>query len=209
MTLRALRPTPDQQRSIISVVAEDIERRPFGHQLSIADDFLSSVELCVHEAACQPVDGDIFQAIPESPTVSSPDGRVTLLVGAMAVGGALAASLSVAISSDDRLTLLVPHAYAMPSEVESLQDSYGGSVVTFSENVYVRFDCWHADPEIIRGALTNMIGGYSVAWLFDDAGALARPVVAVVSVFDGDGFALIAGSRTSATALLPGIPDHP
>jgi len=204
--LRALLPTPSQQRSITGVVMEDIERRPFGHPLSIPDDFQSSVELLVHEAISHPVDEDISRGIPESPTVPSVGGQVTLMAGAMAVGSALAVSLSVAISKNDCLSFLVPHAYALPNEVASLQDRYGGNVVTFSEKVYVMFNPGCADPEIIRRALTRMIGGYSVAWLFDDGGGLDHPVLAVVPIFDGDGFALMARSRTSIRTFLPDIP---
>jgi hypothetical protein len=71
---------------------------------------------------------------------------------------------------------------------------------------YVTFNAGCADPEIIRRALTRMIGCYSVAWLFDDAGTLVRPAVAVIPIFDGDGFALMARSRTSIRMLLPDIP---
>lgn len=204
--LKGLLPTPILQHSITSIVMEDIERRPFGHPLSIPDDFPSSVELLVHEKICHSVDGDISHAIPESPTVPSLDGRVTHVAGAMAVGGALAASLSMAMSVNDRIRLLVPHAYAMPNEIGSLQERYGGNVVAFSENVYVTFSVGCADPEIIRRALTRMISGYSVAWLFDDAGSLVRPAVAVIPIFDGDGFALMARSWTSIRMLLPDIP---
>jgi len=185
---------------------EDIERRPFGHPLSIPNDFESSVELLVHEAIRRPVDGDISHGIPETPTAPSLDGRATLMTGAMAVGSSFAASLSMAISASDCVRLFVPHAYAMPNEVESLQDRYGGNVVAFSENVYVMFNSGCADPEIIRRALTRMIGGYSVAWLFDDGETLVHPVVAIVPIFDGDGFALMARSRTSIRTFLPDIP---
>lgn len=181
-------------------------RCPFGHPFSIPNDFQSSVELLVHEAIRHSVDGDINHAIPETPTERSLDGRVTLMSGAMDVGRSFAASLSMAISRNDGLRLLVPHAYAVPNEVASLQDDFGGNVVTFSERVYVTFKSGHADPEIVRRALASMIGGYSVAWLFDDAGALAHPVVAVVPIFDGDGFALVARSRTSIRTFLPDIP---
>jgi hypothetical protein len=204
--LRTLLPTSNQRHSVTNVVTDDIERRPFGYPLSIPDDFQSSVELLVHEAIKHPVDGDIKHAIPETPTAPSLDGRVTLMTGAMAVGRCFAASLSLAISRNDRLRLLVPHAYAVPNEVASLQGDFGGNVVTFSEGVYVTFRAGHVDPEIVRRALASMIGGYSVAWLFDDAGALAHPVIAVVPIFDGDGFALMARSRTSIRTFLPDIP---
>lgn len=79
-------------------------------------------------------------------------------------------------------------------------------MITFSERVYVIFSPERADPEIIRRALASMIGGYSVAWLFDDAGALIHPVGAVIPIFDGDGFALMAPSQTSIRTFLPDIP---
>lgn len=204
--LRTLLPTSSQRHAVTNVVADDIERCPFGHPLSIPEDFQSSVELLVHQAIRHSVDGDISHAIPETPTESSLHGRVTLMTGAMAVGSAFAASLSRAISRNDRLRLLIPHAYAVPNEVASLQDDFGGNVVTFSERVYVALRFGHADPEIVRRALASMIGSYSVAWLFDDAGALFHPVVAVVPIFDGDGFALMAPSRRSIRTFLPDIP---
>jgi len=204
--LRTLLPTSSQRYSVTNVVRDDIERCPFGHPLSIPEDFQSWVELLVHESIRHPVDGDISQAIPETPTAPSLDGQVTLMTGAMAVGRSFAATLSLAISRNDRLRLLVPHAYAVPNEVASLQHDFGGNVVIFSEGVYVTFSSGHTDPEIVRRALASMIGGYSVAWLFDDADALVRPVVAVVPIFDGDGFALIARSRTSIRTFLPDIP---
>ncbi|URL58176.1 hypothetical protein IM816_16500 [Luteibacter flocculans] len=204
--LRTLLPTDSQRHSITNVVTDDIERRPFGHPLSIPDDFQSSVELLVHEAVRHPVDGDISQGIPETPTAPSLGGRVTLLTGAMAVGSSFAASLSAAISRNDRLRLLVPHAYAVPTEVASLQDDFGGNVVTFSEGVYVTFRSGHAGPEIVRRALASMIGGYSVAWLFDDGEALYHPVIAAVPIFDGDGFALVARSPAAMRTFLPDIP---
>jgi len=207
--LRTLLPTSNQRRSITNVVTDDIERRPFGHPLSIPDDFQSSVELLVHEVVSRPVDEDISHAILDSPTVPSLDGRVTLMAGAMAVGSALSASFSMAISRNDCLRFLVPHAYAVPNEVASLQDDFDGNIVAFSDRVYVMFSAGHTDPEIVRRALASMIGGYSVAWLFDDAGALVRPAVALVPIFDGDGFALVARSRTSIRTFLPDIPIPP
>lgn len=204
--LRTLIPTSNQRRSVTTVVTEDLERRPFGHPLSVPDDFYSSVELLVHEAISRPVDVDISHAIPDSPTEPSLDGRVALMTGAMAVGRALAANLSMAISKNDCLRLLVPHAYAVPSEVASLQDDFGGNVVAYSDAAYVLFSAGRADPEIIRRALASMIGSYSVAWLFNDAGTLVSPVVAVIPVFDGDGFALMAQSRGAVRRFLPDIP---
>ena len=205
--LKSLLPTSDQRLSVTDDVMEDIERRPFGHPLLISEDFQSSVELVVHEAIQTPVVGDISHAIPDTPTVSSLDGHVTLMTGAMAVGESFAVSLSAAIARDDQLTFVVPHAYALANEVASLQDDFGRNVVTFFGKVYVTFRSGHADPEMVRRALASMIGGYSVAWLFDDAEALVRPVVAVVPIFDGDGFGLVAQSRTSIRKFLPDIPS--
>ena len=204
--LRTLLPTSNQRHSVTIVVTDDIVRRPFGCPLSIPEDFHSSVELLVHEAIKHPVDGDIKHAIPETPTAPSLDGRVTHMPGATAVARCFAASLSLAISRNDRLRLLAPHAYAVPSEVDSLQDDFDGNVVSFSERVYVTFKAGRVDPEIVRRALASMIGGYSVAWLFDDAEALTNPVIAIVSIFDGDGFALMARSPSSIRTLLPDIP---
>jgi hypothetical protein len=204
--LKSLLPTQKQQTSITDIVTEDIKCHQFGHALSIPDDFQSSVELLVHEAICQPVEGDISHAIPETPTVSLLDGRVSVMEGSMAVGRSVASSLSTAISRNDRLRLLVPHAYAVAEEVASLQDKFDGNVVTFSEKVYVTFSFARTEPEIIRRALASMIGGYSVAWLFDDATALLHPVAAFVPIFDGDGFALVARTRTSIRTRLPDIP---
>lgn len=118
--LRTLLPTSIQLHSVANVVIDDIERRPFEHPLSIPDDFHWGVELLVNEAIRSPIDGDISHAIPDSPTVPSLDGKVTLMTGAMAVGSSLAASLSMAISRNKQLRFLVPHAYAVPNEVVSL-----------------------------------------------------------------------------------------
>lgn len=204
--LKTLIPTPSQRNSVANIVTDDIKRSPFGHPIAISGDFQSSVELLVHEAVCHPVDGDISNAIPETPTTPSLDGQVTLMTGAMTVGSSLAKSLSTAVSRNDHLRLLVPHAYATSEEVASLQDDFGGNVCAFSKGVYVTFRSGHTDPEIVRRALASMIGGYSVAWLFDDAGALSHPVIAVVPIFDGDGFALVAPSPTSLRKFLIDIP---
>ena len=203
--LRSLLPTSSQRLSVTDIVADDIERRSFGHLLSIPDGFHSSVELLVHESISHSVEEDISFGISDSPTVPALGGRGTLMVGAMSVYRALATNISTAISENDRLTFLVPHAYAIPSEADSLQGTFGGNVVTFNDGVYVKFRDTSFDPEIIRRAMASMIGCYSVAWLFDDGEALVHPVVAVVPIFDGDGFALVAPSRTSIRALLPSI----
>lgn len=148
---------------------------------------------------------DIYQAISDTPTIRSVDGHVTLMSGAMSVRSSLSDSLSRAISSNNRPRLLVPHAYALPHEVASLQEDFDGNVVTFSERVYVSISSGDADAQIVRRALACMIGCYSVAWLFEDA-ALVHPVIAIVPIFDGDGFALVAPSRTSIRKFLPDIP---
>lgn len=209
--VKNLLPTSTQRSSITSILDDDIKRCPFGHPLLITDEFRSRVELLVHKEVKHPLDLDISQAIPDSPTVPSLDGRITLVAGGMAVGGSLSVNLSTMISEDNQLTLLVPHAYAVPSEIASLQEDFDGNVVTFSDNVYIIFRSDQADPEIVRRAFASMIGCYSVAWLFDDAGALTRPVAAMVSIFDGDGFALMARSRTTIRNLFPNMqipPSH-
>lgn len=177
---------------------DDIDRCPFGYPFSTSTEF-QSIDLLVHEAVRHVIDQDIFQAISDSPAVPALDGLGTLVVGGMAVGKSLAENLAEMISSDARLTLLVPHAYAIPDEVATLQDDFDDSVVAFSDKVYVIFKGLRANAEIIRRALASMIGGYSVAWLFDDEGALACPAAAIVSIFDGDGFAVVTWSRGDLT----------
>lgn len=203
--LKTLLPTPSQQSAIAGIVVEDIDRRPFGHPISVPTGFHSSVELLVSGRIQGPVDGDIFHGIPDSPAVPMLGGRITLAEGSMAVRSALAESLSRAISANEQVVLLVPHAYALPKEVESLQSRYGGNMAIFSDNVYVAFSADCADSQIIRRALARMIGAYSVAWIFNDAEVLAQPVAAVVSVFDGDGFALVGRSVTRGSSLLSDI----
>jgi hypothetical protein len=204
--LKTFIPTPSQQSSIIRIVTEDINRRPFGRPVAVPANFGASMELIVHASIRGPIDQYIFQAIPASPVVPLPGGGMTLAEGAMAVGSALAASLGQAITANQQMRLLVPHAYAVPKEVDALQGRYGGNAVIFSDNVYVAFSAGHADPVIIRRALARMIGGYSVAWLFDDNGSLVRPVAAVVRIFDGDGFALIGRLAAASSTPLPDIP---
>lgn len=203
--LRALLPTCNQRHSVTNIVTDDIDRRPFGYALSTPQGFHSSIELLIHQAVHLHVDGDIGQAIPETPSAPSAGGRVTLMTGAMAVGRSFAASLSLAISRNNSLRLLVPHAYAVPKEVDSLQDDFDGNVVAFPGGVYVMFKSGRTEAETVRRALASMIGCYSVAWLFDDADALSSPVIAIVPVFDGDGFAIMSSSKSVVRELLPDI----
>jgi hypothetical protein len=127
------------------------------------------------------------------------------MAGAMAVGSSVAASLSSAISRNSSLRLLVPHAYAVPKEVDSLQDDFDENVAVFPGGVYVMFKSGRTEAETVRRALASMIGCYSVAWLFDDADAMSSPVIAIVPVFDGDGIAMMSSSTTVVRELLPDI----
>lgn len=206
LMLKTFIPTPSQQSSIIRIVTEDIDRRPFGRPVAVPANFGASMELIVHASIRGPIDQDIFQAIPASPVVPLSGGCMTLAEGAMAVGSALAAGLGAAITANQQMRLLVPHAYAVPKEVDALQSRYGGNAVIFSDNVYVAFSAGTADPGIIRRAFARMICGYSVAWLFSDNGSLVRPVAAVVRIFDGDGFALIGRLAAASSTPLADIP---
>lgn len=203
--IRALLPTCNQRHLVTNTVTDDIERRPFGHALSTPQGFQSSVELLVHKAVHIHAAGGLNHALPDTPSAPSMDDRVTLMTGAMAVGRSFAASLSLAISKNNTLRLLVPHAYAVPKEVDSLQDDFDGNVAVFPGGVYVMFKRGRTESETVRRALGSMIGCYSVAWLFDDADVLTSPVIAIVPIFDGDGFAIMSSSKLVVRELLPDL----
>jgi hypothetical protein len=189
-----------QRRDITAIVADDVEREPLGSRMIIPDGFDSVVRLMAHPEARIPESGLLSTALGGMPTIASSDGRVTFLSGAMQVGAALAGSLSEAIQADPTLSLWIPHGYAVPGEIASLQPTYEGHAVVVGGHVYMKFQGAGIEPELIRRALASMIGCYSVGWLVSAAAGPAVARLAIVPIFDGDGFALggpMAPTRTA------------
>jgi len=164
----------------------------------------ASIDLLVLSSMASDIPQDIAHGIPPPSLRNAPSHHPGGLTGATSLGGLVASGLNRAISSDRRMTLLVPHAYALPSEVDSLQEDFGGNVIALGENVYVRFESGRSTAETIRRALASMISGFSVAWLFADAGALVEPRLALVPIFDADGFAVLARTTSDIESFFPG-----
>ncbi|QWT21253.1 hypothetical protein KPL74_04455 [Bacillus sp. NP157] len=134
------------------MIMEDLARRQLGYALSPSADF-AAVELIVHRSVQPPVEQELSHALADTPTLQGADGDVTVMTGAMVVGAAVATRLAATLAWDNRLTLVVPHAFAIPSEVESLQAEFEGRVVAYNDQVLIRFGNDEATPESIRRAI--------------------------------------------------------
>lgn len=189
-----------QRRDIAVIVADDVKRQPLGPGMIIPDGFDSVVRLMAHPEARIPESGLLSTALGGMPTIASSDGRVTFLSGAIQVGAALAVSLSEAILADPTLSLWIPHGYAVPGEIASLQPKFGAHAVAVGGHVYMKFQGAGIEPELIRRALASMIGCYSVGWLVSAAPGQYVAKLAIVPIFDGDGFALVGPMAPARTA---------
>ncbi len=161
-----------------------------------------SLELMVHSDVAGPLPANIGHGLPQSPRCPTSDGGLVFLSGGRTLGLEVATYLVEALSIDASRVLYIPHAYARPDEMKSLQDDFSGNVVEVRGRVYVR-SCGPAiEPELVRRALACMIGGYSVAWLLGSDLPDVKPCSAVVPVFDGEGWAVLGQS------ILPAVKKH-
>jgi len=188
-------PAAEEQRSVIADIVEKDAAVFFsaGLNVTIAGS-ASSLELMVHDDVSGPIPHDIAHGLPQSPNQISPDGSATFLSGAREVGMELATRLTTILGIDRTKVLYIPHAYAEPAEIESLQDEFNGLAMEMAGRVYIRCSGPNIAPELVRRALVSMIGGYSVAWLLDFDLPEGKPCSAVVSVFDGEGWAIFGKS---------------
>lgn len=196
-------PTAAQRGAILAMLKDDLARCPLGEPLDPKDASQWSIDVLVLSSMADAIPQDLAHGIPPPLARGTPGDHPGELTGATSLGGLVASRLDRAISAGGKMALLVPHAYALPREVESLQKEFGGNVVALGTNVFVRFESGRSTAETIRGALANMICGFSVAWLFADAGAPLEPVLALVSIFDADGFAIAASPEFEHRFVFP------
>jgi hypothetical protein len=81
------------------------------------------------------------------------------------------------------------------------------STIELEGHLWVRFSGREVDPELIRRSLATMLGAYSVAWLVAGPEIHSRPITAFVSVFDGEGWAVLedGNGESGFTANLHGL----
>jgi hypothetical protein len=186
--------TEVQQNNIVDIVEKDAAVFFSTDLDSATSTLMPSIELLVHDNVNGPITQDIAHGLYQSPHQISPDGKITFLSGAREVGLELATCLATLLEVNSKKTLYIPHAYALPAEIESLQDRFGGRVLELAGRVYIRCSGPNVDPELVRQALARMMCGYSVGWLLDRDLPTGKPCSAVVPIFDGEGWAICGES---------------
>jgi hypothetical protein len=185
-----------EQRSVIT----DIVQRDASGFFSAAnltktvEGIASCIELMVHDDVVGPIHQSIAHGLPQSPHQVSSDGSVVYLSGAREVGMDLATRLVAVLEVDHNKVLYIPHAYANPVEINSLQGEFNKNVLELAGKVYIRCSGPNIASELIRRALASMICGYSVGWLLDGDLPAGNPCMAVVPIFDGEGWAVLGKS---------------
>lgn len=187
----------EQQGIIADIVSEDAAAFLSADMGEAVKALTSSVELMVHDDVIGPLPRNIAHGLPQSPYEISPDERAVFLSGAREVGMEVAAYLAASLAGDVDKVLYIPHAYAMPAEIESLQDEFGARVLEVIGRVYIRCSGRDIDPELVRRAIGSMMCGYSVGWLLDSDIPEGTPCSAIVPVFDGEGWAILGKSIVS------------
>lgn len=196
-------PATEEQRCVIVDIVDRDATVLFPASLNkFIGELASCIELMVHDEVTGPIPQDIAHGLPQSPSQISPDGNIIFLSGAREVGMELATRLAAALEVDDKKTLYVPHAYAAPAEIESLQDEFNGRVLEITGRVYIRYSGPDIAPELIRRALVSMICGYSVGWLLDCDFPVGKPCSAVAPVFDGEGWVILGKSVFSPSKII-------
>lgn len=187
-----LLPVTDEQRSaIFSIVERDAAEFFLGGLATSIEMDLSYLELMVHNDVISTGHQDIAHGLPKSPRQVLTGGNAVFLSGAREVGIELAIYLAAILEADRNKCLYIPHAYARPAEIVSLQGDFDGRVIAIDERVYIRCSGPSVSPELIRRALASMICAYSVGWLLDREFPRGRPCLAVVPLFDGEGWAIM------------------
>jgi len=167
---------------------------------------LADIRLLVHaEVGNTARELDLSRALEHSPTITSGDGVVALLTGANEVDAYLSSVLSLLMCDHPEAELLVPHAYAIESEIDSLVARNHIQMRFEAGHVYYCFDATNSTPESINKSLGSSIAMYSVAWVFSGTGYDCKPILAIASVFDGDGWALAGSLDTIFPTLRPRI----
>jgi hypothetical protein len=143
------------------------------------------------EAAVIVVRQEFDGAIPDNLAHGLPPGPPVTGAPVTAVDNALATAMARFLAVETRASLHVPLPLAIPSELEKLRGKFGDRVYELKGRVWVRFSGREVDPELIRRSLATMLGAYSVAWLVVGPEIHSRPITAFVSVFDGEGWAVL------------------
>jgi len=125
---------------------------------------LASVRLVVHaDVGFAASARSLSVALEDSPVFESAKGDVTLLAGANDVTAHVADTLSLIISNNDA-TLLIPHEFALESEIRALSARIGITMQSVGEHVYQRFMARDCAPKSIYKALGSTIPMHSVCW---------------------------------------------
>lgn len=148
---------------------------------------------------------DLLQGLEQSPVAISGDGVVSLLTGANDVASHLSSELSMLLHDDATATLQVPHAYATQAEIDSLVARNHIPMRVQADQVYYCFDAMNCESELIRKSLGSTIAMHSVAWVFSGAGHNKKPALALVPIFDGDGWALAGSFSTIFPTIHPSM----
>lgn len=163
---------------------------------------LADIRLLVHAEVGSTAHGlDLSRALEHSPTITSGDGVVALLTGANEVDAYLSSVLSLLMRDHPEAELLVPHVYAIESEIDSLVARNHIRMRFQAGHVYYCFDAANSTAESINKSLGSSIAMYSVAWVFSGTGYDCKPILAIAPVFDGDGWALAGSLDTIFPAL--------
>jgi len=191
----------EQQDGIVDIVEKDASF--FSDGLGgEAGRLAVSTELMVHGDVVGPLPQSLDHGLPQSPRQISSNEGVAFLSGAREIGMEVATCLAAILAMDSNKVLYLPHAYARPTEIDSLQEDFGGLVLEVAGRVYIKGTGPGVQPELLRRALASMICGYSVGWLLDTDLPESMPSSAVVPVFDGEGWA-VAGK-----SILQSIKKH-
>lgn len=194
---RLISASEEQQRILANIAWEDAAAFFPALAGTALNALTSSVELIVHDNVVGPLPRNIAHGLPQSPRGILSGEGVVFLAGAREVGIELATSLVTNLAEDVNRVLYVPHAYAVPSEIESLQDEFGGRVLEVIGRVYIRCSGNDVLPDLVRRAIGSMICGYSVGWLLNSDLPEGKPCSAIVPIFDGEGWAILGKSVVS------------
>ncbi|MDF4004127.1 hypothetical protein P3W33_12055 [Luteibacter sp. PPL552] len=182
----------EQRDAITAIVLEDSAVFFQNAGSALAEMVNRPIELMVHDHVTGPVPSNLAHGLPQSPVEDlHEDGRITFLSGGRDVALQLSTQLQRCLVENIEKILLIPHAYATINEISSLQDDFDGNVVEVNGRVYVKTSAGSASIEVLRRALSSMIGCYSVGWLLTRDFPEGSPCSAIVSVFDGEGWALV------------------
>jgi hypothetical protein len=180
-----LQPSPPQKERIRKIVQEDADFWGYARFADGGNACSQKITIVVRQGYRGSLPENLFHGL--SPI--RVDDKAQLSVE---VGTALAARLASLLRSGTiAASFHIPIPLSVPSEIDAVRKKFGDRVYELKGRLLVPFSAPEGEPESIRRGLVGLLGAYSVAWLLAGSDIPSKPIAALVSIFDGEGWGVL------------------